>query len=453
MSLIPMTKDLAGLIDPNAGRVENRSLLLEKFVIPKSWPNRKWNNRLNDADRYTILRISENGHTILHGEAGQIRARRNQNDRDQMNLEAIHSAVQIRPEAPDAKRLRREHSERFIRLATRSLGENAIIFCARLRSRLAINLSDGIIENGGIALDRLFGLPYIPGSAVKGNARHAALAEIDNASEAERPELLKRFVSVFGAVASEWDNRKSIGSRNGDPKERRDQKGGVSFLAAYPANEKVALNVDLTNVHTPDYYVGRNAGNPNQLANERLRPNYFPVVEPGAAFSFVIALNTIGLQAENPQQILSDAKRWLEEALTVHGIGAKTGAGYGWFEIAPEILESVLQNIESEPEKGAEESADSTPPADETDSPGSEGSSEEEKAKQKIKSAGIQEFANFVADIAEKSEFERKAIVEELRTERKDRWRTWKRSKKPNDKKRVEEVLKVIENDKLEPLP
>ena len=38
---------------------------------------------------------------------------------------------------------------------------------AQLQARLMVNMAGGVMENAGLCLDR-FGLPYIPGSAVKG---------------------------------------------------------------------------------------------------------------------------------------------------------------------------------------------------------------------------------------------------------------------------------------------
>ncbi len=49
---IPIAGDVAELIGPSAERVENRSLLLDKFVFHKSWPvveteDRIWNKSLH----------------------------------------------------------------------------------------------------------------------------------------------------------------------------------------------------------------------------------------------------------------------------------------------------------------------------------------------------------------------------------------------------------------------
>ena len=53
----------------------------------------------------------------------------------------------------------------------------ATLLHARLQSRLMVNMAGGVMENAGLCLDR-FGLPLIPGSAVKGCARRTALAAL-----------------------------------------------------------------------------------------------------------------------------------------------------------------------------------------------------------------------------------------------------------------------------------
>ncbi len=57
------------------------------------------------------------------------------------------------------------------------------ILFAQLQARLMVNMAGGVMENAGLCLDR-FGLPYIPGSAVKGCARRAALAALREWCEA-----------------------------------------------------------------------------------------------------------------------------------------------------------------------------------------------------------------------------------------------------------------------------
>ena len=56
--------------------------------------------------------------------------------------------------------------------------ESEHLLFARLQSRLMVNMAGGVFENGGICLDHTSGVPFIPGSAVKGCARRMAIQEL-----------------------------------------------------------------------------------------------------------------------------------------------------------------------------------------------------------------------------------------------------------------------------------
>jgi CRISPR/Cas system CMR subunit Cmr6 (Cas7 group RAMP superfamily) len=80
---------------------------------------------------------------------------------------------------------------------------------AQLQSRLMVNMAGGVMENAGLCLDR-FGLPYIPGSAVKGCARRAAVAALrewcetgskPGATDADKANLFKAACEAFETPA------------------------------------------------------------------------------------------------------------------------------------------------------------------------------------------------------------------------------------------------------------
>jgi CRISPR/Cas system CMR subunit Cmr6 (Cas7 group RAMP superfamily) len=50
----------------------------------------------------------------------------------------------------------------------------AVSFTAKLGGRLIVNQAGGVLENAGLCIHSHFNAPYIPGSAIKGCARHAA---------------------------------------------------------------------------------------------------------------------------------------------------------------------------------------------------------------------------------------------------------------------------------------
>jgi len=86
------------------------------------------------------------------------------------------------------------------------IGQNtfdAVVY-AQLQSRLMVNMAGGVMENAGLCLDR-FGMPYIPGSAVKGCARRAAINELQQTqSLEEKTDLLFKICLVFGWTETDW---------------------------------------------------------------------------------------------------------------------------------------------------------------------------------------------------------------------------------------------------------
>lgn len=175
----------------------------------------------------------------------------------------------------------------------------------KLRSRLAINLAEGILENAGICLHPHFGVPMIPGSAVKGIARHAAW-QLWQAGEFEATD----FTRIFGSAPDKPDKPEAAGT--------------IAFLPALPTTDGNHLEVDVLTCHHPDYYRGNR---PEAADNEGPNPQFFLTVKTDTTFRFLLA----PLRRAQPGD-LALAATWLTRALTENGAGAKTAAGYGWFE-------------------------------------------------------------------------------------------------------------------------
>lgn len=174
-------------------------------------------------------------------------------------------------------------------------------FQARLAARLIVNHAVGVIENAGLAIDRFHGTPYIPGSALKGLARDAARLR------AATPEQIDL---VFGSVD--------------------EGAGRIAFLAAYPT-ASTRLELDIVNCHHATYYEEEDESK-GATDDESPILNVFPVVPAGVVFAFhVLDRGERSLPGFNP---VAAAVDWLKAAVTEHGVGAKTAAGYGWFEVA-----------------------------------------------------------------------------------------------------------------------
>jgi len=256
----------------------------------------------------------------------------------------------------------------------------------KLQSRLLINQAGGVLENTGLCLHPHFGCPMIPGSAVKGIARATAIQEIrDTRSPDEKTRLLVEAALTFGWCGPDWtgasdfhyaaegEARAQIWNNAArvlldiapSPKRRIDEQkpwkslpdfgGMASFLPAYPMpGSKITVTPDVVNCHHPEYYRGNRKTADD---TENPVPNFFPAVEAGLSFEFaVVPIQTTRL-ARIASRIpvfspIESALRWLETGLSTHGAGAKTNAGYGWFERDSEA-ERLLQEklIQQEEEK------------------------------------------------------------------------------------------------------
>lgn len=260
------------------------------------------------------------------------------------------------------------------------LAPTDLIF-GNLQSRLALHLSGGVMENAGILLDR-FGYPYIPGSGVKGIARRAALyalrtwcvnengnRPIDSAEPAAAictnnfktpDDLAVAILRTFGWTDGEWkEGRTKRGFLRSDlewavgegqtwlearpriaellaslhgvkvAKRRPTESfaGRAQFLDAKPIatdypTAPADLELDVVTCHHGDYYAGKL---PEPHDTEDPVPVFFPTVAAGITFVFAVL--------SSDKTAAAFARNCLKVALSTFGAGAKTAAGYGWFEI------------------------------------------------------------------------------------------------------------------------
>ena len=449
MANIPISRDVAELIGLAAEAVENRSLLLDKFAFHKSWPVEtdergrpvKW----DEASRWSFMRIAEGASQLLSKDAAAKRYKAEGQNVEPANRQRLLAEAQLAEslakvswDSKDLSALRGRHTRRFLGLFRGAFAERSVVTIAQLEGRLAINLADSLIQNAGISLDRLFGLPFIPGSAIKGVCRHTAFEELKSAAAECQQPLFDLFRAVFGTADSDFKNgelgsfQRLLGGR------AENQKGAIAFLPAYPVNE-ARLVVDLTNVHYPDYY---RSGRPEDQSKERPQPNPFPAVEIGAQFAFCLVLNGV----DDDPSLLATATRWLETALTVGGLGAKTASGYGWFSLCPDVREKLLADERREAEAAeikAKADADAITIA-EAEAARIAAMPPDEQAKERFARMNQQDFASAVTGLTALGSAEQKGLLLALLLpNRRDTWKGWKKSDKPANKARVESLLAV----------
>lgn len=291
----------------------------------------------------------------------------------------------------------------------------ACVFRAKLGGRLIVNQAGGILENAGLCLHRHFGDPYIPGSALKGLARHAAWCQWSDAANADKRSIAERIARIFGYPTGDKGLDEFI--KENCPGIPQTLGGGVAFLAAVPESG-VALATDIVNCHHPKYYAGNQ---PDATDNEPPNPQFFPVVETGAEFRFtLVPLRRLGTDHD---ALLAQAKAWLIAALTVQGAGAKTAAGYGWFEYDAD-KEAREEQAERERIKAARLKTQQE--ADEQARLSSLGPVE--RAVDQLLKFESEPFVHFAKDLASKTADEQRAFVRLMRHPDKKDW--WKMKKK-----------------------
>ena len=191
------------------------------------------------------------------------------------------------------------------------------------------------LENGFAFLNP-YGLPYLPGSGVKGVLRAAAqeLAsgewDVSDWSTDKRHEVHdkkgKRLFDasdldvLFGSEALDGENH---------------LRGVLSFWDVIPKIEGNSLMVDIMTPHQSHYYQGKDAaGSTTPHDSGSPNPISFLTVPPGSGFAFHVVCNTAQLEHLAPD--LAASGRWkqllteaFEHAFAWLGFGAKTSVGYG----------------------------------------------------------------------------------------------------------------------------
>lgn len=165
---------------------------------------------------------------------------------------------------------------------------------AKTLGRLAVNLgAEAVLENS-IALNRTYGVPYIPGSALKGLAASYARKSIENFDE-------KLHADIFG---------------------KQENAGYVTFFdALFVLKSGLGLVPDVVTVHHQEYYQ-KDKDTPPPADWDSPIPIYFLSVD--GSFSIALA---------GPVNLVKAAFDILHLALKHEGIGAKTNSGYGRMRI------------------------------------------------------------------------------------------------------------------------
>lgn len=210
-------------------------------------------------------------------------------------------------------------------------GAHAVPFTVKTDWRFITGLgSKGPLEVG-FTFHR-YGFPFLPGSSVKGLARAWAFFQIVEQTDATDLGKLEQYLAYDGDEIrkyEDWhrnqpeeakklanDYRAIFGTTNA--------AGKAIFFDAIP-DSPPKLELDIMNPHFGDYYSGKE---PYPTDWQNPVPVFFLTVAAGQKFHFAVGWRG---KKDDPD-LRTSAEGWLKASLQDLGAGAKTSAGYGYFE-------------------------------------------------------------------------------------------------------------------------
>lgn len=213
------------------------------------------------------------------------------------------------------------------------------------------------LENGFAFLNP-YGLPYLPGSGVKGvlrqAARELASGEWGDTSDWSKDRDFKLRLNNENIPFSTLDAL--FGLQSEDPQAQQ-LRGALTFWDVIPQIKGDNLAVDIMTSHQSHYYQQKagphDSGQPNPIT--------FLTIPPGSGFAFHVQCDLDHLRRLAPE--LAVDERWktmltaaFEHAFQWLGFGAKTAVGYGAMQTDPAAAarhEAARREAEEEAQKRA----------------------------------------------------------------------------------------------------
>ena len=227
--------------------------------------------------------------------------------------------------AMGSDKLKELYDAAFVRWQ-KSLPNNAVVlkFDYIPESKLIVGLGRQNVLEAGLLLHHTYGVPYLPGSALKGLAAH--------------------FAHQVWGDDPEW---KATGSRHavvfGAPKldEQPDMGGLIEFHDAWivPVTLQKCLVDDVITPHHSGYYTATETDNTMASEFDDPVPVSFLAIQAG----FIIAVSK--RDSRLPDEWLQVAGQLVIESVTTPGwgIGGKTNAGYGLLKLNDKARGADLQ--------------------------------------------------------------------------------------------------------------
>lgn len=177
-------------------------------------------------------------------------------------------------------------------------------WAGKIDGRLYLGLGEASPLESAVTLHQTYGVPFIPGSAVKGVLHHALLADYKNSPDEDKRHIID---TLFGREP------------NGIDKQDAGSAGFVIFNDAWwiPGG-KIPLVKEVITVHHQEYYASQG----KTSATDFDSPNPNPQIAIQGSFLFSV---------EGEDSWAEYAIMLLKKTLENNGIGAKIASSYGYF--------------------------------------------------------------------------------------------------------------------------
>jgi CRISPR-associated protein Cmr6 len=231
---------------------------------------------------------------------------------------------------------RYEHA--YLRWRDSVLRPGARCCIVRALGRVLIGHGNPVATGVGLTLHHTWGVPVLPGSALKGLTSSYVQTVYGPEPGPEQPDR-----EPFRGVT--WEDKRLVrgpgeafrrlfGAPDVDGSEEKASAGEILFHDALwvPGKAKTLLARDVLTVHQRAYYESQGEQWPNDYDDPN--PVSFLTVVPGG--HFLIALE-LAPGAKGGRELLERAERYLLEALDQWGVGGKTAAGYGRFALVERL--------------------------------------------------------------------------------------------------------------------
>ncbi len=265
-SILPLPQDTQQLVKKTKSQCENVGLFLERYI---PWDQERGDLTLKETKKQLLQHVAK------------------------IPANDLAKAIQALTDRAEA-----------MCNALRAGGYEVKGFRQKPTWRLIAGLGGASVLETAMTLHPVYGLPIIPGSALKGVAR--AYAEAKGTPQED-------IDAVFGPERKKGEKKEAAA-------------GKVIFFDAFPTTVP-KFEPDIMNVHYGDYYTSKGTKPPADYSSPT--PILFLTVGKNTEFRFIIAART---KEPKSAEWVAKAEEWLKGGLKGMGVGAKTMVGYGYFE-------------------------------------------------------------------------------------------------------------------------